>query len=81
LYSGIMEDAHDQAVQGRGGPRTQCWGKDRRLLDAGRTDGRQQVVPPHPDDAGADSAGAGRYGASADYQTLCRQVGITVAAA
>ena len=39
-------------------------------------------MPPHPDDdAGTDSAGAGRYGASADYQTLYRQFGITAAAA
>ena len=37
-------------------------------------------MPPHPDDAGTDSTGAGRYGASADYQTLYRQVGITAAA-
>ncbi len=37
-------------------------------------------MPRHPDDAGADSAGAGHYGASADYETLCRQVGITAAA-
>jgi hypothetical protein len=37
-------------------------------------------MPPYPDDAGSDSAGAGRYGPSADYQTLYRQVGITAAA-
>ena len=35
---------------------------------------------PHPDDAGTDSAGAGHYFASADYQTLYRQFGITAAA-
>ena len=38
-------------------------------------------MPPHPDDAGTDNAGAGHYFASADYQTLYRQVRITAAAA
>lgn len=37
-------------------------------------------MPPHPDDAGTDSAGAGHYFASADYQTLYRQFGIIAAA-
>jgi transketolase len=37
-------------------------------------------MPPHSDDAGTDSAGAGHYFASADYQTLYRQFGITAAA-
>ena len=38
-------------------------------------------MPAHPEDAGTDSAGAGHYFASADYQTLYRQFGITAAAA
>ena len=48
-----MQDAYDQAVRGSGGPRTQCWGKDRRLLDAGAraaTDlvpGTRRVAPGH----------------------------------
>ena len=29
MYSGIVEDAYDQAVQGFGGPHTQCRGEDR----------------------------------------------------
>ena len=37
-------------------------------------------MPPHPDDAGTDSAGAGHWGVSADCQILYRQVGITAAA-
>ena len=37
-------------------------------------------MPPHSDDAGTDSAGAGHYFASADYQTLYRQFGVIAAA-
>jgi hypothetical protein len=37
-------------------------------------------MPPDPEDVGSDSAGAGHHFASADYQTLYRQFGITAAA-
>ena len=38
-------------------------------------------MPPDPEDVGSDSAGAGHHFASADYQTLYRQFGITAGAA
>jgi hypothetical protein len=37
-------------------------------------------MPPDPEDAGTDSVGAVHYFASADYQTLYRQFGITALA-